>query len=94
MQYLYVNIDFMKLDIHPKYYNAKVECACGAIFEVGSTKDKIKVEICSSCHPYYTGKEKLVDAAGRVEKFKARAAKKASISHKNKNGLRPTKKAR
>jgi len=65
----------MKAEIHPKYHKAKIECACGAVFSVGSTKEKITVEICSNCHPFYTGKEKLVDAAGRVEKFKSRAAK-------------------
>ncbi|HEY4475741.1 MAG TPA: 50S ribosomal protein L31 [Candidatus Paceibacterota bacterium] len=65
----------MKAHIHPKYHKTKIECACGAVFAVGSTKEKIAVEICSNCHPFYTGKEKLVDAAGRVEKFKSRAAK-------------------
>ncbi|MDO8523185.1 MAG: 50S ribosomal protein L31 [bacterium] len=65
----------MKQDIHPKYYATKVECACGAVFEVGATKEKMSVEICSNCHPFYTGKEKLIDAAGRVEKFRARMAK-------------------
>ena len=69
----------MKTGIHPKYYDkATITCACGAKFEVGSTVEKIEVEICSQCHPFYTGKEKLVDTAGRVDKFKARmeAAKK------------------
>ncbi len=67
----------MKKDIHPQYYQkAKVKCACGAIFTIGSTKPEIQVEICSACHPFYTGKEKLIDTAGRVEKFKARTAKK------------------
>ena len=69
----------MKKDIHPQYYHkAEVVCACGAKFEVGSTLEKIKVEICSACHPFYTGNEKIVDTAGRVEKFKTRmkAAKK------------------
>ena len=65
----------MKAEIHPKYNKAKIECACGAAFSVGSTKEKMSVEICSNCHPFYTGKEKLVDAAGRVEKFRVRAAK-------------------
>jgi large subunit ribosomal protein L31 len=59
----------MKEKIHPKYYNAKVRCACGNEFEIGSTKKEIKVEICSKCHPFFTGKQKLVDTAGRVEKF-------------------------
>lgn len=67
----------MKKDIHPKYYpNAQVKCACGNTFTVGSTKEFIEVEICSKCHPFYTGKEKIVDVAGRVEKFKKRLAKK------------------
>ncbi len=59
----------MKEKIHPKYYKAKVKCACGNEFEVGSTRKEIKVEICSKCHPFFTGKQKLVDTAGRVEKF-------------------------
>ena len=66
----------MKKDIHPAYYQAKIECACGNKFIVGSTKEKIEIEICSSCHPFYTGTSKLVDTAGRVEKFKQRLAKK------------------
>jgi large subunit ribosomal protein L31 len=59
----------MKEKIHPKYYNAKVRCACGNEFEIGSTQKEIRVEICSKCHPFFTGKQKLVDTAGRVEKF-------------------------
>lgn len=67
----------MKKDIHPKYNNtAKVECSCGNTFKVGSTKENIKVEVCSACHPFYTGKEKILDTMGRVEKFKQRMAKK------------------
>ena len=70
----------MKKDIHPKYYpNAKVTCACGNSFEIGSTSPEIKVELCSQCHPFYTGKQKLVDTARRVEKFEARVAKKAKF---------------
>ena len=66
----------MKAEIHPKYYtNAKVTCACGSSFEVGSTIEKIEVEVCSACHPFYTGNEKIIDTAGRVEKFKSRMAK-------------------
>ena len=66
-----------KKDIHPKYYpNAQVRCACGNTFKVGSTKEFIEVEICSQCHPFYTGKEKIVDTMGRVERFRKRAAKK------------------
>ncbi len=59
----------MKENIHPPYYMAKVRCACGNEFEVGSTKEEIRVEICSNCHPFFTGKQKLVDTAGRVERF-------------------------
>lgn len=65
----------MKTDTHPGYHaDTKVTCACGATFAVGSTSEKIDVEICSACHPFYTGTEKTLDAAGRVEKFKARRA--------------------
>ena len=66
----------MKKDIHPKYGPAKVTCSCGNTFETGSTVSDIKVEICSECHPFFTGKQKLVDTAGRVEKFKQRMEKK------------------
>ena len=59
----------MKADIHPKYDTASVECACGHAFQTRSTVSEIKVEICSNCHPFLTGKQKLVDAAGRIEKF-------------------------
>ncbi len=59
----------MKKDIHPEYHLANVRCACGNEFQVGSTLKEIKVEICSQCHPFFTGKQKLVDTAGRVEKF-------------------------
>ena len=59
----------MNEGIHPKYFKTKVKCACGNEFETGSTVKEIKVEICSNCHPFFTGKQKLVDSAGRVEKF-------------------------
>jgi len=59
----------MKKGIHPSYDKARVTCACGNTFETRSTKKEIKVEICSSCHGFFTGKQKLVDSAGRVEKF-------------------------
>lgn len=65
----------MKKDIHPKFsLNTKAVCACGSVFEVGSTMPEIKMEICSQCHPFYTGNEKVMDTAGRVERFKKRAA--------------------
>lgn len=60
----------MKTGIHPTYHLTSVSCACGNAFETGSTMEVIKVEICSACHPFYTGKQKLVDTAGRVERFK------------------------
>ncbi|PIS39696.1 MAG: 50S ribosomal protein L31 [Candidatus Nealsonbacteria bacterium CG08_land_8_20_14_0_20_38_20] len=67
----------MKKNIHPKYYpEASVRCSCGNTFTVGSTKELLEIEICSQCHPFYTGKEKLVDTLGRVEKFRKRLAKK------------------
>lgn len=67
----------MKKDIHPKYYpEAQVKCACGATFTVGSSREFMEVEICSQCHPFYSGKEKIVDTMGRVEKFRKRLAKK------------------
>ncbi|MEK7175627.1 MAG: 50S ribosomal protein L31 [Patescibacteria group bacterium] len=63
----------MKKDIHPKYdMKSKATCACGAVFEVGSIISDIKVEICSQCHPFYTGNEKIIDTAGRVERFNKR----------------------
>ena len=66
----------MKEKIHPKYYEkATIKCSCGASHIVGSTKEKMEIEICNECHPFYTGKEKLVDTAGRVEKFKSRREK-------------------
>ncbi|WP_029422256.1 50S ribosomal protein L31 [Alicyclobacillus macrosporangiidus] len=59
----------MKTAIHPEYHVTTVTCACGETFETGSTKKNLRVEICSKCHPFFTGKQKLVDAGGRVEKF-------------------------
>jgi large subunit ribosomal protein L31 len=65
----------MKKDIHPKFYEeSKATCACGASFDIASTKEKLEVEICSACHPFYTGEAKVLDTAGRVEKFRARKA--------------------
>ena len=65
----------MKPDIHPTYATAKVICACGSTFETRSTKDEIHLDICSACHPFYTGKQKLVDTAGRVERFRQKYSK-------------------
>jgi large subunit ribosomal protein L31 len=60
----------MKKDIHPEYRMTTVRCHCGHEFEAGSTKENISIEICSQCHPFYTGKQKLVDSAGRIERFR------------------------
>jgi large subunit ribosomal protein L31 len=65
----------MKANIHPDYYDTTVTCACGNVIEIGSTKKDIRVEICSKCHPFFTGKQKLVDSAGRIERFKRKYAK-------------------
>jgi large subunit ribosomal protein L31 len=63
--------------IHPKYFEkAKVHCACGNTFEIGSTKEIIETEICSKCHPFYIGGERIIDTAGQVQKFRQRLAKK------------------
>jgi large subunit ribosomal protein L31 len=65
----------MKKDIHPKYFEkATTTCVCGEVYHFGSTKENINIEICANCHPIYTGNEKVLDTAGRVEKFRARKA--------------------
>jgi large subunit ribosomal protein L31 len=65
----------MKSGIHPRYTNAKIVCVCGNVIETRSTQPEIHVEICSNCHPFYTGKQKLMDTAGRVEKFRRKYEK-------------------
>ncbi len=65
----------MKESIHPEYNQTTITCACGSTIEVGSTKSDIKVEICSQCHPFFTGKQKLVDTAGRIERFRRKYEK-------------------
>ncbi len=62
----------MKAGIHPDYKQTVIKCACGNVIETGSTKENISIEICSACHPFYTGKQKLVDTGGRVDKFRKR----------------------
>jgi large subunit ribosomal protein L31 len=66
----------MKTGIHPEYVETRVTCTCGNQFVTRSTKAELHVEICSNCHPFYTGRQKLVDTGGRVERFKRRAAKR------------------
>lgn len=78
----------MKPEIHPKYGKSRVKCACGAVFETRSTKPEILVEICSHCHPFYTGKKKLVDTTGRVERFEKLMAKKSAAGKKSKKKTR------
>ena len=83
----------MKEKIHPAYHSeAKVVCACGANFTIGSTLPEIHVEICANCHPFYTGKQKLIDTARRVEKFTERTAKKTTIG--TTQGSKKTKKVK
>lgn len=88
----------MKKDFHPKYHsNAKITCACGNVIKVGSTIKETETEICNACHPFYTGKKKLVDSTGRVDRFKKRMAisskiKKVSGDKKEKEEKRLTKK--
>jgi len=68
----------MKSEIHPEYMEAKVTCSCGESFTTRATVPELKVEICSNCHPFYTGKQKLVDSGGRVERFQRKYGKKTS----------------
>ena len=85
----------MKYSIHPTYYaRAALHCACGNILSVGSTKEKIDIEICSACHPFFTGKEKLVDTAGRVDAFNSKlaGAGKKIMSKTEKRKLKKEKK--
>ena len=75
----------MKKDIHPKYFKkAKFTCSCGHSFEVGSTLPEFHVEVCSACHPFYTGTAKFIDTAGRVDKFQARVKKAQEFKAKKK----------
>jgi large subunit ribosomal protein L31 len=83
----------MKENIHPKYYQTTATCACGAVYDIGSTKQNLKLDICSACHPLFTGKQKLLDIEGRVQKFKKKystvsaapkAAKKKTVKKKAK----------
>ena len=84
----------MKKDIHPKYYSdCQVTCVCGNTFSTGATVPEIKVELCSQCHPFYTGKQKLVDTARRVEKFSAKVAAKKIVGA-DKKGKKVKKAAR
>jgi large subunit ribosomal protein L31 len=71
----------MKTDVHPTYFpEAKIICACGKTYVTGSTEKEIRVELCSNCHPFFTGKQRIVDSARRVEKFTERATKKSAVA--------------
>ncbi len=70
----------MKPDIHPEYNRLTARCACGSEFELGSVNKEIRVEICAKCHPFFTGKQKLIDTAGRIDKFKKKYAKQYPAS--------------
>lgn len=84
----------MKTAIHPEYFEkAKITCACGAVYEVGSTSAEISVELCANCHPMYTGKQKLLDTARRVEKFHAKVSKKATTEEVVSKKEKATKRA-
>lgn len=74
----------MKKDIHPKYFETTITCACGNVIHTRSTAKDIRVEICSACHPFFTGKQKFVDTAGRVEKFKRKYEKIKKQKEENK----------
>ena len=72
----------MKPEIHPKYQQVQVHCACGETFTTGSTRKDLRVEICSKCHPFFTGRTKLVDTAGRIDRFQQRYAKRETKAAK------------
>ncbi len=88
----------MKTDIQPKYYEkATITCSCGHVFTVGSTVEKMQVEVCSNCHPFYTGKKKLVDSAGQVDRFQKRMAMAEKLKkkqEKKKKAVQTTKKTK
>lgn len=84
----------MKKDIHPQYYaNATITCACGAVFHTGSTKESQTTDICSKCHPFFTGKANIVDTAGRVDAFRNKTAKATTNYTKEKKAKEAAKKA-
>ncbi len=83
----------MKTDIHPKYFEAaEIRCSCGNILVTGSTREKLKTELCSKCHPFYTGQQKLVDTAGRVDKFEAKRKKSVQLAEETKQRSEAKKK--
>lgn len=84
----------MRADIHPTYYpNAKVTCSCGAAWTTGSTKSEIRTDVCSTCHPFYTGEQRIVDTAGQVERFMKRLERRMSESARRELETRARKEA-
>ena len=81
----------MKADIHPEYYETDIVCACGAVYHTRSTKRDIKIGICAACHPFFTGEQKFVDTAGRVEKFARRYSNASANVLPSLNARRPTR---
>lgn len=76
-------VNMAKEKIHPEYYKeAKIRCSCGNEFTIGSTKEKMETEVCSACHPFYTGKEKIIDSMGQIQKFKKRLEKHQELKKK------------
>ena len=83
----------MKKDIHPNYVTAVIQCVCGNVIETRSTKERIRVDICSACHPFFTGKQKLVDTAGRIDRFKKKYGQKLALGsqkRQKKKAAQPT----
>lgn len=84
----------MKPDIHPKYHDVEVRCACGNTFKTRSTKQDLHLEICNACHPFFTGRQKLIDTEGRVERFTKRFGKQTAASVREANQAAKAKKAK
>ena len=85
----------MKKDIHPKYFpEAKVTCACGNTFVTGSTKSEIRTDVCSACHPFFTGEQRIVDTAGQVDRFIRRLERRGEIDEKRSDESTSARKAR
>ena len=79
----------MKAQIHPQYHQAQVHCVCGTTFTVGSTVDSIRVEVCANCHPFFTGRQKLIDTEGRVDRFQKKYANVTRVSSRKKKEPQP-----
>lgn len=82
----------MKANIHPQYGPATIRCACGNVIQTRSTKPAIEVDICSACHPFFTGKQKLIDTAGRIDRFKKKFGENITVGSQKKKKAKPTAK--